>query len=107
LVEFGTTTSYGSKTTAVNAGAGTSATTISATLTHLAPGTSYHYRVVATSSAGTARGADGLLTTSAAPQASTGSAGAVTPTSATLSGSVNPSGRATATFFEYGTSTNY
>src|SRR5712692_4399900 len=53
FVEFGTTTSYGSKTTAVNAGSGTSATTISATLTSLTPGTSYHYRVVATSSVGT------------------------------------------------------
>src|SRR5205085_1350178 len=107
FVEFGTTTSYGSKTAAVNAGSGTSPTTISATLTRLTPGTSYHYRVVATSSAGTSRGADGLLTTSAAPQASTGAAGSVTPTSATLTGTVNPSGRATTWFFEYGTSTSY
>jgi hypothetical protein len=107
FVEFGTTTSYGSKTTAVNAGSGTGATTISATLTGLTPGTSYHYRVVATSSAGTSRGADGLLTTSAAPQASTGGASSVTLTSATLNGTVNPSGRATTSFFEYGTSTSY
>jgi hypothetical protein len=107
FVEFGTSTSYGSKTTAVNAGSGTTATTISATLTKLTPGTSYHYRVVASSSAGTSRGADGLLTTSAAPQASTGAASAVTPTSATLNGTVTPSGRATTWFFEYGTSTSY
>src|SRR6267378_3392877 len=107
VVEFGTTTSYGLKTTAVNAGSGTSPATISATLTGLAPGTSYHYRVVATSTAGTARGADGLLTTSAAPQASTGGASSVTPTSATLNGTVNPSGRTTTWFFEYGTSTSY
>jgi hypothetical protein len=107
FVEFGTTTSYGSKTTAVNAGSGTSATTIAATLTSLTPGTSYHYRVVATSSVGTSRGADGLLTTSAAPQVSTGGASSVTLTSATLNGTVNPSGRATTSFFEYGTSTSY
>src|SRR5882672_119741 len=107
VVEFGTTTSYGLKTTAVNAGSGTSPATISATLTGLAPGTSYHYRVVATSTAGTARGADGLLTTSAAPQASTGGASSVTPTSATLNGTVTPSGRTTTWFFEYGTSTSY
>src|SRR5207237_9024105 len=81
--------------------------TLSATPPRLTPGTSYHYRVVATSSAGTSRGADGLLTTSAAPQASTGAAGSVTPTSATLTGTVNPSGRATTWFFEYGTSTSY
>ena len=107
FVEFGTTTSYGSKTTGVNAGSGTSPATISATLTGLTLGTGYHYRVVATSSAGTSRGADGLLTTSAAPQASTGAASSVTPTSATLNGTVNPSGRATTWFFEYGTSTSY
>jgi len=107
FVEFGPTTSYGSKTAAVNAGSGSSATTISATLTRLTPGTSYHYRVVATSTAGTARGADGLLTTSAAPQVTTGAASSVTTTSATLTGTVNPSGRATTWFFEYGTSTSY
>jgi phosphodiesterase/alkaline phosphatase D-like protein len=106
-VEFGTTAGYGSKTAAVNAGSGTATTTISETLTGLTPGTSYHYRVVATNSAGTGRGADGLLTTSAAPQASTGGASSVTVTSATLNGTVNPSGRATTSFFEYGTSTSY
>jgi hypothetical protein len=106
-VEYGTSTSYGSKTSSVSAGSATSSVAISATLTGLKPGTSYHYRVVATSSGGTARGADGLLTTSAAPQAVTGAASEVTPTSATLNGTVNPSSRATSWYFEYGTSTSY
>jgi len=106
-VEYGTTTSYGSKTSSTNAGSGTSAVAVSASLTGLQPGTTYHYRFVGTSSAGTDQGADGLLTTSAAPQAVTGSASSVTTTSATLNGTVNPNGRATTWYFEYGTSTSY
>src|SRR5712692_1791384 len=106
-VEYGTSTSYGSKTTSASAGSGTGGVAVSPTLTGLTPGTSYHYRVVATSTAGTAQGADGLLMTSPAPQAVTGGASDVTPTSATLNGTVNPSSRATSWYFEYGTSTSY
>src|SRR5256714_880019 len=106
-VESGTSTSYGSNTSAVSAGSGTSSTAVSASLTGLQPGTSYHYRFVATSTAGTGRGADGLLTTSSAPVAVTGSASGIGATAATLNGTVNPSGRATTWHFEYGTSTSY
>jgi hypothetical protein len=106
-VEYGTSTNYGSKTSSTSAGSGTSSVAVSPTLSGLAPGTSYHYRVVATSTAGTGHGADGLLTTSAAPQVVTGSATSVTTTSATLNGTVNPSSRATSWYFEYGTSTSY
>jgi phosphodiesterase/alkaline phosphatase D-like protein len=106
-VEYGTTTGYGSQSPSVNAGSGTSATAVSADLTGLKVGTTYHYRFVATNSSGTTEGADGLLTTSAAPQAVTGSASSVTTSSATLNGTVNPNGRATTWYFEYGTSTSY
>ena len=106
-VEYGTSTSYGSKTANVSAGSGTANTAVSANLTGLTPGTTYHYRVVATNSAGTARGADGIFSTSAAPVAVTGSATSVTVTSATLNGTVDPNGRATTWYFEYGTSTSY
>ena len=64
-VEYGTSTSYGSKTASVSAGPGTANIAVSASLTGLASGTTYHYRVVATNSAGTGRGADGIFTTSA------------------------------------------
>src|SRR5690349_22477755 len=66
--EYGTSTNYGSVTTAGNAGSGTSSVPVSFALTGLKAGTTYHYRLVATSTAGTTRGADGILTTSAAPQ---------------------------------------
>jgi hypothetical protein len=106
-VEYGTSTNYGSKTATANAGSGTSSVAISPALTGLTAGTIYHYRVVATNSVGTGRGGDGILTTSATPQVVTGSASSVTTASATLNGTVNPSSRATAWYFEYGTSTSY
>ena len=106
-VDYGTTTGYGSSTPSVSVGSGASATAVSADLTGLKAGTTYHYRVVATNSGGTTNGADGLLTTSAAPQAVTGAASSVTTGSATLNGTVDPNGRATTWYFEYGTTTSY
>ena len=79
-VEYGTSTSYGTKTANVSAGSGTANTAVSASLTGLTAGTTYHYRVVATNSAGTDQGADGIFTTSAGPVAVTGSATSVTTT---------------------------
>src|SRR5437773_6715901 len=46
--EYGTTTSYGSKTASVGVGSGTANVDVSAALAGLAPGTTYHYRLVAT-----------------------------------------------------------
>jgi hypothetical protein len=106
-VEYGTSTSYGSTTASVSAGSGTKDTPVSVSLSGLSPGTTYHYRVTATSSAGTAHGADGIFTTPAPPGVVTGAASGVTPSAATLHGSVDPNGRATTFWFEYGTSTGY
>jgi hypothetical protein len=106
-VEYGTSTAYGSKTASSGAGSGTTNVPVSATLSGLAQGTTYHYRVVATSTAGTSRGADGVFTTLAAPGVVTGSATSISASSATLNGSVDPNGRATTWWFEYGTSTSY
>ena len=106
-VEYGASTTYGMNTSPTSAGAGTSSESVSAPLAALKPGTTYHYRFVATSGAGTGHGADGILTTSSAPAAVTGSASAVTPASATLNGTVDPSGRPTTWYFEYGTTTSY
>ena len=62
-VEYGRTTSFGLHTRSASAGSGTASLGVSARLRGLKPGTTYHYRFVAASSAGTARGLDGLLTT--------------------------------------------
>ena len=106
-VEYGTSSSYGSKTAATNAGAGTTATSVSAGLTGLKAGTTYHYRVVASNAAGTSRGGDAVLTTLVPPDVSTGAAAAITASGATLNATVDPNGRATTYYFEYGTSTSY
>ncbi|HEY8706270.1 MAG TPA: hypothetical protein VIL98_16075 [Gaiellaceae bacterium] len=106
-VEYGTSTSYGTKTSSTSAGSGTNSDAVSASLASLKAGTTYHYRFVATSTAGTGHGADGILTTSSAPAAVTSSASTVTPTTATLNGTVDPSGRPTTWYFDYGTGTGY
>ena len=62
-VEYGRTTSFGLRTRSASAGSGTAGLGVSARLSGLKPGTTYHYRFVAASSAGAARGLDGLLTT--------------------------------------------
>src|SRR5439155_21538162 len=62
-VEYGTSTGYGSQTAPTSAGSGTADKAVSVSLTGLAQGTTYHYRVVATLTAGTSRGGDGLFTT--------------------------------------------
>jgi hypothetical protein len=43
----------------------------------------------------------------AEPVATTGNAAAITPTSATINGTVNPEGQSTTYYFEYGTTTSY
>ena len=107
LFEYGKTPSYGSKTPSVSAGSGTSAVNVSATISSLTPGTTYHYRIVATSTAGTSRGADRSFTTTPPPTAVTGAASNIGPTSATIAGSVNPHGLTTTYLFEYGKTTSY
>ncbi len=107
LFEWGTTTSYGSKTSSSSAGSGTSAVTATKGISGLKPGTTYHFRIVATSDAGTTKGADQAFTTQAPPTVSTGQAGSIGPTSATVGGTVNPNGRSTTWYVEFGTSASY
>jgi hypothetical protein len=67
--EYGKTTAYGSKApvTAASAGSGNSAVTVSEAIAGLAPGTTYHYRLVATNGGGTVNGSDVTFTTSGGP----------------------------------------
>lgn len=60
---YGTTTSYGLQTTPAGAGSGTGMVAVHAALDGLSPNTTYHYQLVATSSAGSTNGADETLTT--------------------------------------------
>ncbi len=105
--EYGTSVSYGSKTSTTAAGSGSANVAVSKSLSGLAPATTYHYRLVAKNSSGTANGGDGLFTTASPPVAVTAAATGVAPTTATLGGTVNPNGQSTAWYVEYGTSTAY
>lgn len=66
-VQYGTSTSYGQQTAALNIGSGTSSVSVSTTLTGLTGGLTYHYRLVATNASGTTSGVDATFVTTAAP----------------------------------------
>ena len=63
--KYGTTTSYGLQTSPSGAGSGTGIVAVHAALDGLTANTTYHYQLVATSSAGTTNGPDETLTTTA------------------------------------------
>ena len=108
VFDYGATTGYGAQTAAVSVGAGTGGVAAAATLSGLVADTTYHYRLVATSAAGTVDGADATLTTAPSPpSATTGSASAISGTSAVLSATVNPQGKATTYQFQFGTTSGY
>lgn len=107
--EYGTSSAYGSTVpaTAKAIGSGTTSLAVSEPLAALSPGTTYHYRITATSSAGTAKGADQTLTTLSAPNATTLAATNVEGTEATLNARVTPMGASTTYQFEYGETSAY
>ncbi|MDA0166187.1 fibronectin type III domain-containing protein [Solirubrobacter ginsenosidimutans] len=108
--EYGTSSSYGLTTAAVDAGSGTTDVSARATLSNLTNNTTYHFRLVATNAAGVARGSDKTFKTAspaAAPSISSRAATAVSALGATLNAGVNPRSLATTMHFEYGTSTAY
>lgn len=106
-IEYGTTTAYGLKTTAQDIGAGTDPVPVSASLSALTSGTTYHYRVIATNAAGVGRGEDATFTTTSAPVVTTLAADGLKVTGANLRGTVRPGGLATTYHFEYGPTTSY
>ena len=61
--DYGRTTAYGHSTTTLSAGSGTTAKSVSARITGLAPGATYHFRLVASNSAGMTLGKDSHLAT--------------------------------------------
>jgi tetratricopeptide (TPR) repeat protein len=107
--QYGTTTSYGN-TTANQSKTGNTYQNVAANISGLAGRTTYHFRIVATNSAGTRYGADRTFTTlrtTGPPVVITSPATNVTSSSATLNGSVDPHGLTTTVHFQYGTTTSY
>jgi len=110
---YGTTTAYGKSTRLTSVGNGTDDRAVSVDLTDLTPGTEYHFTIVASNASGTALGNDVTFRTTGTapppapkPVATTGSAVA-SLASATLNGTVDPQGRATTYYFEFGETTAY
>jgi hypothetical protein len=66
VFEYGTTTAYGTATAAQPAVSGNAGKDVSADITGLTPGTTYHFRLVATNPSGTDQGNDATFTTLAA-----------------------------------------
>ncbi len=107
--QYGTTTSYGLQTGTHSAGSSTSDKHVSAGLSGLVAGTTYHFRLVAQNSGGTTNGQDQMFTTSAAnaPKVTTAAASGIGAKTATVNGTVNPNGASTTYWFQYGTTTGY
>jgi hypothetical protein len=114
--QFGKTTAYGFQTNPQSVGAGTQDQVVSATLTGLDSGTTYHYRLIATNASGTTVGMDLTFTTlgsppappaSPPPTATTGAAVSIGRASATVRGRVNPKGAKTTYYFEVGLTPAY
>jgi hypothetical protein len=61
--EYGTTTSYGTKTSEQTLSGGTTATNVSAILKSLTAGTTYHFRIAMSNAYGTQKGSDQTFTT--------------------------------------------
>ena len=105
--DYGTTTAYGLHTIVGMAGAGVTPVNVTASLAGLTPATTYHFRIEATNVSGTTFGADATFTTTGGPVVVTGPPAGVGPSTATLGGSVNPSGLAATYAFQYGPTTAY
>jgi hypothetical protein len=96
----------GGATGDVNAGAGLVDETVGrVSVGDLLPGTTYHYALVASNTAGSSIGEDHTFTTTPGtpPVATTGGASAVSQNAATISGTVSTNGRPTNYGFEIGT----
>ena len=106
--QYGSTESYGQTTPQLDAGAQVGPQTVTpASLTNLQPGTTIHYRFVATNAFGTTYGQDRVFNTLAKPELGPTSSSHVTATAAEIHAQINPRGADTTYHFEYGTTSNY
>ncbi len=106
--QYGVTTNYGSVSATNSVSAGIYYVTVQTTVTGLAPGTLYHFRVLAANAAGIVSGPDLTFTTEYPPPlAYTLPASDVAFNSVRLNGAVNPQGAPATYYFQYGATTNY
>ncbi len=108
-LQWGLTNAYGINGKLHSAGHGTKAIAVDEAASGLIPGTTYHYRVVASNQFGLSVGADRTFHTTGHPPpgVTTGPATGLSTTGATLTGVINPSGQATTYWFQWGNTPNY
>ena len=107
VFEWGPTDSYGNSASCAQAPPFSGATSASAEITGLSPGTTYHYRLVAENAAGPNWGADQTFSTPFVNGVQTTAATGVTRTGATLNGSLSPDGVDAHYYFEWGVDESY
>jgi trimeric autotransporter adhesin len=109
IFEYGLNTSYGSNVTAVQSPvSGSTAVAVNGTATGLVLNTTYHYRVVATSTLGTTYGEDLTFTTGANPPiVTTNPATNIGNFAARLNGTVVASNQTTTVTFQWGLTAGY
>jgi phosphodiesterase/alkaline phosphatase D-like protein len=107
-VEYGPDTGYGARSAPIERSTSV-AEVVEVALDDLAPGTVYHYRLLASNASGSVSGADETFTTAAAtpPLVVTDGASGIGQNSATITASVNPQGLDTIYGFEVGTGEGY
>jgi hypothetical protein len=109
--EYGADANYGNNTPDVDPGNGSSAVAASDIANvGLLPSSTYHFRLVGSNPGGTIYGADNTFTTAPGPPVVDGSppsVSAITPTGATLNGTIDPRGSTTSYHFDYGLDTSY
>jgi hypothetical protein len=112
VVKYGTTTAYGTTTTAQNLPAGAGATSVQIPVSGLTTSTTYHARVVATNADGTVESQDLSFATTAGgviagPAIGPTSATGIGERAASLATTADPHGEAATYFVEYGLGTGY
>jgi len=109
--DWGADSNYGNSTPETDSGGGSSSVPAAATISGLAPGSTYHYRLVGSNASGSSFGGDESFTTAAAQVAVDTQgppfASAISPEGATFNDVLNPNGADTTYRYEYGTDTSY
>jgi len=107
--EWGPTDAFGVQSKAASAGSGTKSVSVKTTASGLIPGTTYYYRLDATSSSGSAVGSTHTFKTAGNPPpgATTGAVEDLSKNSVTLTGVVYPQNQATTYYFQYGLTSQY
>jgi hypothetical protein len=106
--DYGPTTEYGKTAPCEQTvGSGTEAVAVTAKLSGLQSGTTYHFRLQASNENGTNLGQDQTFALPPRPEVKGASASEITKESALLKAEIDPGGLATSYRFEYGPSTEY